>query len=210
MLLLCISVFSVGCAENIRMYSGPKLPKSKVAKLVSGHYPDLTYLSTLHVDGKQIIPDPNSRKLASVEMLPGLHNVEAKLVYISCERFHCTASKREFTHCVRGIFDAEAGKEYVIAAAILCDVEYRTQPFHPDNVYHISKGIASQVYKTTSGHPVYKTQIAKETAMWIEEWKKNFGNVVVGKRPAWRVKKRNFFTFHDDLICFGSLLIPSN
>lgn len=225
-LLLCISVFLVGCAENIRLYSGPKLPKSEVAYIVSGGSPSLIYFTTLHVDGKQIIPDPNGRAVSIVEILPGTHEIEATMKFFSCvdmlpvkheikatknfftrNGFYCSASRREFTYRIRDSFDAEAGKKYVIAAALLWDEKYLTQTRHPDTVFHI--GVPYVRDYTDSGDDLYMNRTLKEFDIWIEEWKMfGFGEVVVGKRPEWREirskEKTSIFSVpKTDIICWG-------
>ena len=186
-LMLFNSVFLVGCAENMKLYSGPKLPKNEVAYIVSGGSPSLIYLTTLHVDGKQIIPDPNSRKLKSIEMLPGLHEIEAKMILTSCwGATSCNASKKEFPHSIRVTFNAEAGKKYVIAAALLWDEKYSKKTQHPNNVFHV---LTNQMLGTKSGKYMWRMFLTlKEFSMWIEEWKKyDFAEVVAGKGPEWRV-----------------------
>lgn len=105
---LAIPALSLGCVQHIRLYSGPKLPDSKVARLTGSHF-QLYHMTTLYVDGRQLVPDPKGGWVGSAKVLPGPHRVE----------WSYKDPTATFTSHGGGVLDAKAGKTYCFCFAYL-------------------------------------------------------------------------------------------
>ena len=158
---LAIPLLLVGCVQNIHLYPGPKLPDSKVAKLTGpgrySHY--LFHMTTLHVDGRQLIPDPNGGRLGWAKVLPGPHEIEWSYKDPTAT-FTCSGS---------GTLDAEAGKTYRFYFVYLPSGREKTD-----------------VYAYPGGEIQTFRVFVKDYATGIEEenlWGEN--KVVVGTKPQW-------------------------
>ncbi len=74
--LALAALFSVGCAANIRLYSGPELARDKIAVIEANPMlPDITTRGALFgsVDGVRV-----SGTVLRVDVLPGTHTVEVQ------------------------------------------------------------------------------------------------------------------------------------
>ena len=155
---LAMALVLAGCVQHIHMYPGPRLPRSQVAKL-TGHHFQLYHMTTLYVDGRQLVPDPNGGWIGTAKVLPGPHEIE----------WSYKARTATFTHRGSGTLDAEAGKtycfrfEYLPKSRVLTDLD-------------IYRGGETRTYRVS----------VADYATWIEE--RNFwgqAKVVVGAKPTW-------------------------
>jgi len=148
----------LGCAKHISLYPGPKLPNSEVAKLTGCNFA-LHRMTTLCVDGRQLVPDPNGGLVASAKVLPGLHEI----------KWSYKAPTATFTCGGNGTLDAKAGKTYCFRFDYLPSSRVLT---HLDSY----RGGETRTYRVS----------VADHATWIEEqnfWGEN--EVVVGTKPLW-------------------------